>query len=176
MSRPSYLADHRVGVGLLALLVGTPLQVVFHTPRYAAAQSTETPEVTSHDSLPTFAFRVQHNEVMVRVIVRDSKGNPVTRLKQSDFRVFDDRKLQLITHFAEEWAVQEAARAPGVSTAARGSPPVGGAAPAPLAERFMALYFDDVHLQFGDLARTRDAGSLIATITALKVEDCLMPT
>ena len=159
MSRPSYLADHRVSAGLAALLVGTSLSVVFRTSRSGAAQSPETPEVTSHDSMPTFAFRVQRNEVMVRVIVRDSKGNPVTHLKQSDFRIFDNRKPQLITHFAVESAAAEAAKAPGVSTAAGGSPPApaGGAAPAPLAERFMALYFDDVHLQFGDLVPTRDA-------------------
>jgi VWFA-related protein len=159
MSRPSYLADHCVSAGLAALLVGTSLSVVFRTPRSGAAQSPETPEVTSHDSPPTFAFRVQRNEVMVRVIVRDSKGNPVTHLKQSDFRVFDNRKAQLITHFAVESAAGEAAKAPGGSAAAGGSPPApaSGAAPTALAERFMALYFDDVHLQFGDLVHTRDA-------------------
>ena len=157
MSRPSYLADHCASVGLAALLVGTSLAILFRTPLSGAAQSTEIPEVTSHESMPTFAFRVQRNEVMVRVIVRDSRGNSVNHLKQSDFRIFDNRKPQLITHFAVESAAAEAAKAPGASTAAGGSPPAGVAAPAPLADRFMALYFDDVHLQFGDLVQTRNA-------------------
>ncbi len=157
MSRSSCSADHRVGIGLVPLLAGMSLLVVFQTPRYGAAQSTETAEVTSHESLPTFAFRVQHNEVMVRVIVRDSKGNPVTHLKQTDFRIFDNRKPQLITHFAVESAAAEAAKAPGGSTATGSLRPAGGAAPASMAQRFMALFFDDVHLQFGDLVPTRNA-------------------
>ncbi|HXJ96748.1 MAG TPA: VWA domain-containing protein [Terriglobia bacterium] len=161
MSRSSRSADHRAGVGLAVLLLGASLLVLLDTPRPGPAQSPETapetPEVTSHESLPTFGFRVQRNEVMVRVIVRDSKGNPVSHLKQSDFRIFDNRKPQLITHFSVEPAAKETAKVPGGSTAAGSSLSAGTTAPTALARRFMALYFDDVHLQFGDLVPTRNA-------------------
>jgi VWFA-related protein len=156
MSRSTCFADHRVRAVLGALLAGVTLIAVFPAGRSGAAQSSETPEVSSHESAPTFGFRVQRNEVMVRVVVRDSKGNLVRNLKQADFRIFDNRKPQLITHFALESAEAPTAKARAESTSAGGSP---SAASAPIVppHRFMALYFDDVHLEFGDLARTRDA-------------------
>lgn len=140
------------------LLVSAGLLGVFWAARFSPAQSPETPEVIALDSQPSFGFHVQHNEVVVRVIVRDSKGNLVGNLKQADFRIFDDRKPQIITHFAVESAgAATAAKAPLASSSAGLSAPAAGSAPITLPHRFMALYFDDVHLEFGDLARTRDA-------------------
>jgi VWFA-related protein len=158
MSRSANFSDHPIGAGLTVLLaVGTALPAVFWAVRSSAAQSAETPEVTSHDTQPAFGFHVQHNEVVVRVIVRDPKGSLVSNLKQSDFRILDNRKPQLITHFALESGGAQIANAAVRSTPAGASPPVTASAPSSLPHRFMALYFDDVHLEFGDLARTRDA-------------------
>jgi hypothetical protein len=49
-------------------------------------------EVTVQDSGTTFRLRV--NLVHVRVVVRDTNNNPVTNLKQEDFQLFDQGKLQ----------------------------------------------------------------------------------
>jgi VWFA-related protein len=129
------------------------------TPQAGSDQSKPGGEISAENSQPTFALHVQHNEVLVRVVVRDAKGQAVSNLRKDDFRIFDNRKPQVITHFAVETSGAPKA-APGTesATVAAGSAP---AAPAPvtiiLPHRFMALFFDDIHTEFGDLARTRDA-------------------
>ena len=37
--------------------------------------------------------------MLVRVVVRDQKGNAVENLKKEDFQIFDNKKLQTITSF-----------------------------------------------------------------------------
>jgi VWFA-related protein len=116
------------------------------------------PEITTEESQPSFAIRVQHNEVMLRVVVRDSKGRAVSNLRQEDFRILDRGRPQTITHFSIEMpgAATEAAAAPEGGTSAPGKPaPV--AAPIVLPTRYVGMFFDDIHLEFGDLSRTRDA-------------------
>jgi len=116
------------------------------------------PEITTQETQPSFAIRVQHNEVMLRVVVRDSKGRAITNLRQEDFRIFDRGKLQAITHFSIE--------APGAATGGAAAPEGGASAarkttsaaePIVLPTRYVGIFFDDIHLEFGDLARTRDA-------------------
>jgi len=46
-----------------------------------------------------YTLKVTTNEVLVDVRVTDHKGNPVTNLQQSDFRVFEDGVLQKINSF-----------------------------------------------------------------------------
>jgi VWFA-related protein len=117
-------------------------------------------EISSHDSQPAFHLRVQHNEVVVRVVVRDAKGQVVRNLQKEDFRVFDNRKPELITHFMAEGAAVTPKGEPPSGDSAKPEASNAGHEPAPpiiLPSRFMALYFDDVHLQIGDLILTRDA-------------------
>src|ERR1700756_4245567 len=45
-------------------------------------------------------FRAEHNEVEVVAMVRDTKGQPVSGLTQSDFQIRDNGKLQTISSFA----------------------------------------------------------------------------
>jgi len=97
---------------------------------------------------------VRRNEVLVRVVVRDRQGHVVTNLKQDDFRIFDNGKLQAITHFELQGAPQVAATAAAPSSVP-GAP--GAAPPTVLPSRFMALFFDDMHLEYSDLVYTRDA-------------------
>ena len=125
----------------------------------SAAQNSGAAEVSSHDTQPTFQLHVQHNEVLVRIVVRDSKGRAVSNLQKDDFRIFDNRKPQVITHFALETSAPPPSAAPPSTSAATGTAPAGtGAAnPIVLPRRFMALFFDDIHTEFGDLARSRDA-------------------
>jgi VWFA-related protein len=50
--------------------------------------------------MPT--FRVPVNVITIHATVTDNQGNPVTDLKQSDFKIYEDGKLQEINTFAQE--------------------------------------------------------------------------
>jgi len=103
---------------------------------------------------PPFQIRVETNVVMVRVVVRDAKGHPVAGLRKEDFRLSDSGKPQEITGFAAETAAGRAAEA----EAAPNPPPGNASAPAAaVPERFVALYFDDLHMDAGAVGQTRDA-------------------
>jgi len=102
------------------------------------------------------------NLVLVRVVVRDAGGRAVGNLKQEDFELFDNRKPQVIKQFAVEKPGSQAAQR---SEQKRGDDPDEPLPPiAP--EHYVAYVFDDVHLEFGDLARVRDAADRhMATLT-----------
>src|SRR5579864_2873342 len=107
------------------------------------------------------AIHVRTNLVMVRVMVRDAKGNPVSGLARSDFHVFDNKKEQSITHFSAETptaaglAVAQAPASSGKNSVAAkpAPPPIAASAP----QRFTALFFDDYHMQFANLVQIREA-------------------
>jgi VWFA-related protein len=107
------------------------------------------------------AIHVRTNVVMVRVVVRDAKGNPVSDLVRSDFHVFDNKKEQSITHFSAETptaagpAVAQAPASSGKNTVAAKPTPLPIAASPP--QRFTALFFDDYHMQFANLVQIREA-------------------
>lgn len=112
-------------------------------------------EVASHDTEPQFKFEVQRNLVLVRVVVRNTKGQPVGGLHKADFRLLDNRKPQTIINFTEETPhvkPREEAKVEQQAPDQEDSPP-----PAFTPLRFLALYFDDVHDNFDDLSRARDA-------------------
>lgn len=116
-------------------------------------------EISSHDQPATFKVNVKL--VVVRAVIRDAQGHAVGNLQKDDFQIFDRGKPQLITQFeverpgdlvakARQTAAQDSTNAlPGETPAAKDA----GAAP----ERFIAYLFDDVHIEFGDLARVREA-------------------
>lgn len=122
---------------------------------------------------PAHALVSQTNLVLVRVIVRDAKGNPVTGLSQKDFKLFDNKKQQTISYFRAELpavSTPAAAKAPWAAVAQQ-------AAPVSSPQRFAALFFDDYHIAFGDLVPVReaarryleknlDAGARVAIFTA----------
>jgi len=117
-------------------------------------------ELATHDEPTTFKVNVKL--VVVRAVVRDSQGRAIGNLRQEDFQVFDKGKPQVITQFEVEQPGALAAKAHGQSVensgdtlAAENPPDTANAPPAP--ERFVAYLFDDVHLEFGDLARVRQA-------------------
>ncbi len=147
-----------IGLGALAFALAA---IILFGAQSDAPQTSAAPEVTSHESEPTFAIHVRSNEVLVRVLVRDANGKPVTNLHQEDFRIFESNHPQTITHFSMETSKPQtvaAAAAPagaGENGAAPAAP--GTAPPITLPTQFMALFFDDIHLEFTDLARTRDA-------------------
>ena len=115
--------------------------------------SDSTQEINTRDS--TTAFSVRVNLVPIRVVVRDSHGQAVADLHQEDFRVFEDGKLQLISHFS----IEKPVTTPVASAETSSSHPADSEkTPATLVRpaRFVALLFDDVHLPFGELAQIRN--------------------
>jgi VWFA-related protein len=112
-------------------------------------------ELNSRDEPTTFKVNVRL--VLVRVVARDGQGHVIGNLHKEDFQLFDKGKPQVISQFSVE---QPGAQ---VALASKSSEPKPGEAPAEAAkapdvpERFIALVFDDVHLQFGDLAQVRAA-------------------
>jgi len=120
-----------------------------------AQSSPNAAEVSSHDTAPTFHFRV--NLVLVRVVVRDSEGKAVGNLKKEDFQLFDNRKPQAITAFSVE--TPESRLIKNVVAATAEGDTSGAAGPAPnvagIAQRFIAMVFDDINLSMEDSAFVR---------------------
>jgi VWFA-related protein len=116
------------------------------------------PEMNTRNSQVPFESRV--NLVPIRVVVHDAKGHAVANLNREDFQVFQDKKLQLVSHFSvvtPTSAEQHVVRGePGDPDAAQ---PVAGATTAALAlpSRFVAMLFDDAHLNLNDMVRARVA-------------------
>jgi VWFA-related protein len=119
-----------------------------------------TTEMATRDAAPTFSTGV--NLVLVPVVVRDAKGHAIGTLHKEDFQLFDKGKPQVISKFSVE--------TPGtplmlpdtsVETDAEGNakPPGSpfGGPKTPIATRFTAWVFDDLHIDFADLARAREA-------------------
>jgi VWFA-related protein len=126
----------------------------------ALGQTGTAPEVTSQETQPAFTLQVQRNLVLVRVVVRDAKGHPVTGLRKEDFRLLDSRKPQVITHFSKETTTARPAAPEAVAEHPGGPPTQPEESPAPsTAQRFLGLYFDDMLMAFQDVVRTRDAAS-----------------
>jgi VWFA-related protein len=110
-------------------------------------------EIVSHDSPATFKVRV--NVVLVRVVVRDSNGKVVANLKKEDFQLADDHKPQIISSFSVETPASHApAVGPGEATS-EGTPVKA----ADLPQRFVTLFFDDLHLSVQDAMFSRQAAS-----------------
>lgn len=115
----------------------------------------QTPEVASHDSQPTFTTR--SNLVLVRVVVRDKKGQVNGTLQKEDFQLFDKGKPQVISKFSVEKSGGRKADAPPASPAAPGERTAGEPPPPIAPERYVVFVFDDLHLTFEDLSQARTA-------------------
>src|SRR5712692_844925 len=127
------------------------------TPSPPAASQNE--EVSSHETPTTFKVRV--NLVLVRVVVRDSRGKIISDLKKGDFQLYDNRKLQTISSFSVETPERRTASAVA-STAAEGSSSSADAAGGKavvLPQRFVSMVFDDVHLSLEDSTFVRDSAT-----------------
>jgi VWFA-related protein len=136
-----------------------PEQTAGSTPAVQAEGQQNSAELTSHDEPTTFKVNVKL--VVVRAVVRDQQGHAIGTLHKEDFQIFDKGKPQIITQFEVEQPGAITAKARQTSEenpdalSGEQSPSVGALPVVP--ERFVAYVFDDVHLQFGDLARVRQA-------------------
>lgn len=159
----SHLSDSARTFLLTAFLLALsayPLHAAARAIEQASATAAaDSKEVVSQETEPTFKMQVQRNLVLVRVVVRDSKGRAVPGLRKEDFRLFDNRKPQNIIHFAVEVPSSK------IEQRVRAEEPVEADAEAApesepgltIPQRYMALFFDDIHSKFEDLVRVRDA-------------------
>jgi VWFA-related protein len=144
---------------LSVLVAGLWLWPVLFAAPQGAAQAGQPAqnqaEMSQHDEPAIFQTRV--NLVMVPVVVRDRQGRAMNGLRQQDFQLFDKGKPQEITRFS----VEKRPASGALEIMATGTTPAQSqsenGAPAGMADRFAAYLFDDIHAQFGDLARARDA-------------------
>jgi len=141
---------------IILLLFGTPLGLAVQES--APVAKSDQAELTSHETKPAFKLKTERNLVTVRVVVRDSKGNALGNLHKEDFRLLDNGKPQIITTFAvESPAVVASTPAPPAVKPADTGTESETAVVSSVPQRYLALYFDDVHMKFEDIARTRQA-------------------
>jgi len=112
-------------------------------------------EIVSHDAPATFKVRV--NLVLVRVVVRDGSGKVVANLKKEDFQLADERKPQIISSFSVETPVSHvpAVKMDPAETTSEGTPVKAPELP----QRFVTLFFDDLHLSTQDVMLSRQAAT-----------------
>ena len=120
-------------------------------------------ELTQRDAPITFSTSV--NLVLVPVVVRDAQGKSIGTLQKDDFQLFDKGKPVPIVKFAIDKA-----EAPtilpdtSIETDADGNTrrrTAGAPENQPIAGHFIMWLFDDIHLSFDDLARTREAAKRV---------------
>jgi VWFA-related protein len=132
-----------------------------------AATGTDTKtELSIQDTGTTFKLRV--NLVQVHVVVKDAKGKPVEGLKREDFQLYDQGKLQTISTFGVETPKTRFERAEAeAKTQQEASAGESGAEEIILPQRFVALVFDDIHLNMQDALLARaSAKALIDNLAA----------
>ena len=112
-----------------------------------------------------YTLKVSTNEVLVDVRVTDRKGDPVTNLKQSDFKVYEDGVLQQINSFDLE-NIQKLAQ----ETGENGKPAEINLGSLPRTtpqdtyrrmvqnHRLIVLFFDLSSMQIPDLLRALQSG------------------
>jgi VWFA-related protein len=139
-------------------LVAAPPQETPSTQSTSTTASTASnaPEMTSHDAAANFKVNVRLVEV--HVVVRDSQGKAIGTLQKEDFQIFDDKKPQIITKFSVQKPGLQVAREQQTSQPLNSTTADSDSTPLPdVPERYIAYVFDDVHMEFGDLAQARQA-------------------
>ena len=138
-------------------IVAIFLGVLFASGQQPALPATE-------PSRPETVFTVTSTLVQVDAVVTDSKGRHITDLKPEDFQVFEDGKLQTLTHFSYVQVTPERPAAPEPKAAGPKPPQKGPSTlpPTPLAQlrpedvrRTIVLMVDDLGLSFESMASVR---------------------
>ncbi|HKN74887.1 MAG TPA: VWA domain-containing protein [Candidatus Acidoferrum sp.] len=109
-------------------------------------------------------FRVTTELVEIGVVPRDTHGRAVPGFKQEDFEIYDEGKLRPIKAFSIASAQPASAPSPSPGTlpaASSADKPASsqqkGAAADIVPSRSIALFFDDIHSNVGDLGRAKIA-------------------
>lgn len=111
------------------------------------------PEVVTHEAPATFSSRV--NLVSVPVVVRDRDGRSVGSLKQEDFQLFDKGKGQVITKFTIETSAALSETPTREASPSGDSREPAASAKPELPSRYVAYFFDDIHMKPADLLQAR---------------------
>ena len=99
-------------------------------------------------------LQVHVNEVLVPVVVRDAEGHVVNSLTREQFQVFDRGKIRPVTGFViEKRSAGKAGDAP--LPAASATAGVAPGYPPDRPRRFVALLFDDRHMEEAEVLRAR---------------------
>lgn len=136
------------------LLAGTPFAQQQQPAPAPASQEMATRELEAPAN-----FRSKVNLVLVPVIVRDKKGNPIGTLKKEDFELFDKGKPQVIDKFSVEQAGSHHVEFEPAPPAAEDPNAPPAPAPMEVAERYTAFLFDDLHLTISDLMQVKIAAT-----------------
>lgn len=111
--------------------------------------------ITKETSDAEATLKVNVNLVLVRAVVRDSRGHAVGNLHSDNFEVLADGKPQTIRYFAIDRAIPPDQATTSGSRA--GHRAVGNQLNVP--QRFVAYVFDDVHLKSPDLVNAKSAAA-----------------
>jgi len=122
--------------------------------------------VSSKEFIPpgAAAIHVSTNVVDVDFVVRDSRGHAIGNLRKDDFEVYDRGRKREFATFSEE----SGRTGTSLQMQARGSEPSDPKKPSPVDRkeipgyfqrlpRFVALYFDDIHMPPGDFRNAQIA-------------------
>ncbi len=143
-----------------ALMAGAVARLGLTAQASGQAGAPSSGQVGYQNLSQNYMLKVTTNEVLVDVRVTDHKGNPVTDLKQSDFKVYEDGVLQEINSFDLE-NVQKIAQ----ETGENGKPAVINLGTLPKTapretyrslvqnHRLIVLFFDLSSMQIPDLFR-----------------------
>lgn len=143
-----YFASERLaGSAFWTCTVSTIVGFLISPPGAFAQTAASVPSAPNQGQ---FQLKVKSNLVVVRVVVRDAKGEPVGGLQKQDFRVFDRGKEQTILQFemGSSTPVLPASAVPAQGRASSSAAP---------AARFLALFFDDLNTSDIDMMQARDA-------------------
>ena len=86
-------------IGAALLMVAMVVQLAVAAQDQGLATAPSSGQIGYQNLSQGFTLQVSTNEVLVDVRVTDRKGDPVTDLKQSDFKVYEDGVLQKINSF-----------------------------------------------------------------------------
>jgi VWFA-related protein len=133
----SFVKKRLVLAAPLLALVGLAQAVAQDKPQPPAASPSPKPVDLGQGA----RFPSDVEQVTVDVVVTDKKGNPITTLSQSDFRVLDEGKPQELISFEKVVLPEQPAEAPPTM------PKVSANNAEDLrAVRTFAIVFDDIHL------------------------------
>jgi VWFA-related protein len=153
-----YMHNPLLRTPLLAIIpISACLFVALILPVFGADQPQEAPS----DSIKTQVFKVIVDLVTVTVSVTDKSGHAIKDLTQDDFQVSEEGVPQQISVFTVEVAPGVVVSVPKVKTKAKAKAKEGSIVATqsviPLSRKII-LYVDDLHVQFGNLVRLKNAG------------------
>jgi VWFA-related protein len=128
-------------------------------PAAPAQPNSDAAEMTTQET--SVPLRVLVNLVPLRVIVRDSKGNAISNLRKEDFQLFQDGKPQVISNFSVVLPAPAARSGAAAGSAPTAAAQSGEASPPAFLppSRFVALLFDDAHINMQDAMQSRIAAT-----------------